>query len=176
MEQNTQTQAKSKNSEPRINNKIFANTVRVVDEEGLQLGVMSIKEALEKSESLNLDLVEISPDANPPVVKIIDYGKWKYKKEKLDQKKSKDKKTTKEVRFSISISQNDIQTKIKMVQKFLSQGDNVLIKVILKGREGIKYELGSKKIEFILNSLKGLFKSSSPIKSEKNAIQCTLFP
>lgn len=170
------TKPQTKNSEPRINNKITSQTVRVVDEEGAQLGIMSIQEALEKAESMELDLVEISPEANPPVVKVIDYGKWKYKREKVEQKSSKEKKNTKEVRFSISISENDLKTKINMVQKFLKQGDNVLVKVILKGRESVKYDLGSKRMESILSSLKESYKNTSGIKSEKNAIQCTLFP
>lgn len=170
------TKPQTKNSEPRINNKITSQTVRVVDEEGAQLGIMSIQEALEKAESMELDLVEISPEANPPVVKVIDYGKWKYKREKVEQKSSKEKKSTKEVRFSISISENDLKTKINMVQKFLKQGDNVLVKVILKGRESVKYDLGSKRMESILSSLKESYKNTSGIKSEKNAIQCTLFP
>ena len=170
---NNKTQ--TKNSEPRVNRQITSQTVRVVDEEGGQLGIMSITDALEKAESLELDLIEISPEANPPVVKVIDYGKWKYKKEKLEQKNAKEKKSTKEVRFSISISDNDLKTKISMIQKFLKQGDNVLVKVVLKGREHIKYDLGSKRMESILNSLKGSYKNSSEVKSEKNAIQCTLF-
>jgi translation initiation factor IF-3 len=168
--------SQNKNSEPRVNNKITAQLVRVIDEEGSQLGVLSIQEALEKAEYMEMDLVEISPDANPPVVKVIDYGKWKYKKEKIEQKSSKEKKNTKEVRFSISISDNDLKTKINMVQKFLKQGDNVLIKVILKGRESVKYELGYKRMESILNYLKESYENKSDTKSEKNAIQCTIFP
>ena len=69
--------SQNKNSEPRVNNKITAQSVRVIDEEGSQLGVFSIQEALEKAEYMEMDLVEISPDANPSVVKVIDYGKWK---------------------------------------------------------------------------------------------------
>ena len=168
--------SQNKNSEPRVNNKITAQSVRVIDEEGSQLGVFSIQEALEKAEYMEMDLVEISPDANPPVVKVIDYGKWKYKKEKIEQKSSKEKKNTKEVRFSISISDNDLKTKINMVQKFLKQGDNVLIKVILKGRETVKYELGYKRMDSILNYLKESYENKSDTKSEKNAIQCTIFP
>ena len=166
--------SQNKNSEPRVNNKITAQSVRVIDEEGSQLGVFSIQEALEKAEYMEMDLVEISPDANPPVVKVIDYGKWKYKKEKIEQKSSKEKKNTKEVRFSISISDNDLKTKINMVQKFLKQGDNVLIKVILKGRESVKYELGYKRMDSILNYLKESYENKSDTKSEKNAIQCTI--
>ena len=168
--------SQNKNSEPRVNNKITAQSVRVIDEEGSQLGVFSIQEALEKAEYMEMDLVEISPDANPSVVKVIDYGKWKYKKEKIEQKSSKGKKNTKEVRFSISISDNDLKTKINMVQKFLKQGDNVLIKVILKGRETVKYELGYKRMDSILNYLKESYENKSDTKSEKNAIQCTIFP
>ena len=78
--------------------------------------------------------------------------------------------------FSSRISENDLKTKINMVQKFLKQGDNVLVKVILKGRESVKYDLGSKRMESILSSLKESYKNTSGIKSEKSAIQCTLFP
>ena len=165
----------SKKDNVKINSEIFAKEVRVVDEHGNQLGIMNIEDALEKAESMEKDLIEISPEAKPPVVKIIDYGKWKYNKLKTEQKKTKERKTTKEVRFSLSISENDLNTKIKMVEKFLKQGDNVLIKVILKGRERIREQLGVDKMQHIVGLVKPLSKSVGEIKTEKNVIQCLFF-
>lgn len=171
--QNT-SKVNSKKDETRINNDIFAETVRVIDETGNQIGILSLQEALAIADEENKDLIEISPEANPPVVKIIEYGKWKYNKLKAIQK-NKDKKTTKEVRFSISISDNDLQTKIKMIEKFLKQGDNVLVKVIMKGREKIREQLGSEKMQKIVGLVKPLSKSVGETKIEKNVIQCMFF-
>jgi translation initiation factor IF-3 len=168
-------QNKNKKENIRMNSDISAKTVRVVDEEGNQLGIMSIEDALLQAESSDKDLIEISPEANPPVVKIIDYGKWRYNKIKSEQKNTKERKTTKEVRFSISISENDLNTKLKMVEKFLKQGDNVLVKVILKGRERIREQLGKEKIEKIVTIVKPIAKSVGEIKIEKNVIQCLFF-
>jgi len=165
----------SKKDEPRINNEITAETVRVLDESGNLLGVMSIQEAFDIADKENKDLIEISPEAKPPVVKVIEYGKWKYNKIKATQKNNKDKKDTKEVRFSISISDNDLQTKIKMIEKFLKQGDNVLVKVIMKGRERVREQLGTEKMNKIIANSKNFYKNISEVKTDKNTIQCTMF-
>jgi translation initiation factor IF-3 len=164
----------SKKDEPRINNDILAETVRVLDETGNPIGIMSIQEALTLADEDNKDLIEISPEANPPVVKVIEYGKWKYNKLKSVQK-NKENKTTKEVRFSISISDNDLQTKIKMIEKFLKQGNNVLIKVIMRGRERVRQQLGSEKMDKIAGLVKPMSKSVGEIKIEKNVIHCMFF-
>lgn len=169
------SQKQTKKGNIRINNEILASEVRVVDEEGIQLGVMTIQDALDIAEEQEKDLIEISPEANPPVVKIIEFGKWKYNKLKAEQKNSKERKTTKEVRFSVSISENDLNTKLKMVEKFLKQGDNVLVKVILRGRERVREQLGMEKIETIVQQIKPLSKSMSEVKAEKNVIQCLFF-
>lgn len=165
----------SKKDEPRINNEITAETLRVLDESGNLLGIMSIQEAFAIADEDNKDLIEISPEANPPVVKVIEYGKWKYNKIKATQKNNKDKKDTKEVRFSISISDNDLQTKIKMIEKFLKQGDNVLVKVIMKGRERVREQLGTEKMNKIIANSKNFYKNISEVKTDKNTIQCTMF-
>ena len=169
------TKTNSKKDEPRINNQILAETVRVLDELGNQVGIMSIQEALVIADEENKDLIEISPEAKPSVVKIIEYGKWKYNKIKSTQKNNKDKKTTKEVRFSINISDNDLQTKIKMIGKFLNQGDNVLVKVIMKGRERVKEQLGNEKMQKIITLVKPISKNIGETKIEKNVIQCMFF-
>lgn len=165
----------SKKDEPRINNEITAETVRVLDESGNLLGVMSIQEAFDIADKENKDLIEISPEAKPPVVKVIEYGKWKYNKIKATQKNNKDKKDTKEVRISVSISDNDLNTKLKMVEKFLKQGDNVIVKVILKGREKVREQLGLAKIQTIVQHIKPHAKGMSEVKTEKNVIQCQFF-
>jgi len=165
----------SKKDDPRINNEIISETVRVLDEIGNPIGIMSVQEALTIAEEENKDLIEISPEAKPPVVKVIEYGKWKYNKIKATQKNNKDKKTTKEVRFSINISDNDLKTKIKMIEKFLKQGDNVLVKVIMKGRERVREQYGTDKMNKIISSSKDFYKSISEVKLDKNTIQCTMF-
>lgn len=164
----------SKKDEPRINTDIFAEIVRVIDESSNPIGIMKIQEALTLADSVNKDLIEISPDANPPVVRIMEYGKWKYNKLKSVQK-NKENKTTKEVRFSISISDNDLQTKIKMIEKFMKQGNNVLIKVIMRGRERVRQQLGSEKMHKIAGLVKPMSKSVGEIKIEKNVILCMFF-
>lgn len=174
MNNQNMSKVNSKKDEPRINSDILAETVRVIDEIGNPIGIMSIQDALSIAEDENKDLIEISPDAKPPVVKVIEYGKWKYNKLKAIQK-NKDKKSTKEVRFSVSISDNDLQTKIKMIEKFLKQGDNVLIKVIMRGREKVREQLGTEKMNKIIANSKTFYKSISEVKQDKNTIQCTMF-
>lgn len=175
MNNSINTKTNSKKDEPKVNNEITAETLRVLDESGNLLGIMSLEEAFDIADKENKDLIEISPEAKPPVVKVIEYGKWKYNKIKAAQKNNKDKKDTKEVRFSISISDNDLQTKIKMIEKFLKQGNNVLVKVIMKGREKVREQLGSEKMNKIISNSKNYYKSISEIKTDKNTIQCTMF-
>ena len=175
MKEQQSLQRHQKKESIRINTDILAKELRVVDEEGNQLGIMSIEDALAKAELEDKDLIEISPEAKPPVAKIIDFGKWKYNKLKSEQKNVKERKATKEVRFSISISENDLNTKLKMVEKFLKQGDNVLVKVILRGRERVREQLGMDKIQTIVQHIKPISKNMSEIKTEKNVIQCLFF-
>lgn len=158
-----------------MNDQITSPFVRVIGDDGSQLGQMSIGEAIRLASDDGLDLIEISPDAKPPVVKITDYGKWRYNKEKAEGKRQKDKKVTKEVRFSINISDNDVKTKMKMVERFLKQGDNVNVKVIMRGRENAHQEIGMERMESIVMLASGMYKSKTEIKKDKNVIQCMFF-
>ena len=120
-----------------INEEIRAKEVRVISGEGEQLGIMSLSAALDAANARNLDLVEISPNANPPVCKIMDYGKYKFdlaKKEKEAKKKQK-VISVKEIRFSPSIDTNDLNTKVNQASKFLKSGDKVKVSVRFRGRE-----------------------------------------
>ncbi len=120
-----------------INEQIKDKEVRVIGAEGGQLGVMSIAEAREKAEEAGLDLVRVSPNANPPVCKIIDFGKFRYelaRKEK-DAKKKQKVVEIKEVRLSPNIEENDLNTKVNQARKFLQKGNRVKVTLRFRGRE-----------------------------------------
>lgn len=135
--------------EQQINEQIRDKEVRLIGEDGEQLGIMSSKEAQNLALSKNLDLVKIAPNSNPPVCKIMDYGKYKYeaaKKEKESKKKQKIV-SMKEVRLRPVIEKHDLETKANMAIKFLSAGDKVKVAVRFRGRELGHKEMGVKVIE-----------------------------
>ena len=120
-----------------INEQIRDREVRVISEDGEQLGIMSSKDAMKLAKEANLDLVKIAPTAKPPVCKIIDYGKYRYemaRKEKEAKKKQKIVEV-KEIRFSPNIDTNDLNTKANQARKFLQNGDRVKVSVRFRGRE-----------------------------------------
>ena len=143
------------NQKIRINEQIRANELRVIGESGEQLGIMSRQEALKAAEEAELDLVEISPNADPPVVKIIDWGKYQYQKMKEQQRNKKSARTSeiKQMRLGLKIGQNDLDIKLRKVRKFLSDGDKVKIQVVFKGRELAHPEIGRNILDKILESL-----------------------
>ncbi len=118
--------------------------MRLVSAEGEQLGIMSAKEALEKAEEANLDLVKISPNAVPPVCKLMDYGKFKFEQTKREKEAKKNQHVVeiKEVRMSPSIDINDFNVKLRNAQKFLAEGDRVKVTVRFRGREMAHTEIG----------------------------------
>ena len=124
---------------PRINRRIRAREVRVIDDEGNQLGIMATLDAIDLAASRGLDLVEVASKANPPVCKIQDYGKAKYEAQK---RKSEQRRTqraaqmqVKEVKFRPKTDEHDYQHKLKRVQKFLGAGDKVKVTIMFRGRE-----------------------------------------
>ncbi len=141
----------------RINEQIRANELRVLDEHGENLGVMSRSEALRAAQDAGLDLVEVSPDANPPVCKIVDYGKYNYQREKQLQKNKRNVKVqeVKQMRFGLKIGENDMAVKLRKVQGFLDNGDKVKIAVVYRGRENAHRELGFKLAEKLIDSFNG---------------------
>lgn len=120
-----------------INEQIRDKEVRLINEDGEQLGIMSSKEALKLAREANLDLVKIAPSAKPPVCKIIDYGKFRYEQTRREKEAKKKQKITevKEIRFSPNIGDNDLNTKANMARKFLSKGDKVKVTLRFRGRE-----------------------------------------
>jgi translation initiation factor IF-3 len=132
------------NKSIRINGGIRASELRVVDQTGKQLGILSRNEALEMAEKAGLDLVEISPTAQPPVAKIIDWGKFQYQKTKEQQKaRAKNKaQELKQMRLGLKIADNDFDIKLRKVADFLEHGHNVRIVIVFKGREMAHKDLG----------------------------------
>ncbi len=120
-----------------INEQIRDKEVRVIGEDGEQLGIMSSKEALTLADEAGLDLVKIAPTAKPPVCRIVDYGKYKYEQTRKEKDKKKNQKVVevKEVRLSPNIDTNDLNTKINAAKKFLAKGDRVKVTLRFRGRE-----------------------------------------
>ncbi|MDD5938119.1 MAG: translation initiation factor IF-3 [Clostridiales bacterium] len=128
----------------QINEEIRDREVRLVSADGEQLGIMSARDALAKAEEANLDLVKISPNAVPPVCKLMDYGKYKFEQTKREKEAKKNQHVVeiKEVRMSPSIDVNDFNVKLRNAQKFLAEGDRVKVTVRFRGREMAHTEIG----------------------------------
>lgn len=118
--------------------------MRVIDADGSQLGIMQTRDALRKAEDQNLDLVKIAPQGNPPVCKILDYGKYRFELQKRDKEARKNQKVVdiKEVRLSLNIDTNDFNTKVAQATKFLEKGDKVKVSIRFRGREMAHTNLG----------------------------------
>lgn len=127
----------------RVNHFIQAEKVRVIDESGKQIGILPLSEALSRARQEELDLVEIASKAKPPVCKIIDFKKFKYLEAKKTKKAKKTKQgETKEIRLSLFIAENDLETRLKRAKKFLKEKNQVRFSVVFKGRQIAKKEFG----------------------------------
>lgn len=128
----------------RANNEIRAKTIRLIGADGEMIGVVSLEEGLRLAAEAKLDLLEISPNAEPPVCKILNYGKYKYMIQKKENEAKKKQKisTTKEIKIRHSIAEADYMVKLRSAEKFLKNGDKVRISLIFKGREIAHNELG----------------------------------
>jgi len=136
----------------RLNHSIQAQELRVIDEDGNQLGILGKQEAITLAQSKDLDLVEISPDAKPPVAKIVNWGKYNYQKTKQQQKNRKATKVSelKQIRFGIKIGDHDLDIKLNKVSEFLNDGHKVKISIVFRGREQAHKELGFKLAEKVI--------------------------
>jgi translation initiation factor IF-3 len=124
-------------SGPRINRQIRSPRIRVIDNEGNQLGILSVPEALDAARQVGLDLVEVSPMARPPVCRIMDFGKFKYQQKKKAQEAKKNQKMVqiKEIKMRPKTDDHDIQTKLRRIRDFLLEGDKVKVTMRFRGRE-----------------------------------------
>ncbi len=140
----------------RTNEQIRVPEVRVIDEEGKMIGVMETAQALQIAREKGLDLVEVYPKAEPPVAKIMDYGKLQYQKQKQAQKQKAQQKKgeTKIIKLSFRIGRHDLNLRKEQAQKFLEEGNKVKVELVLKGREKQHKDFAEKIITDFLNSLK----------------------
>lgn len=129
--------------------------VRTIDKDGKQVGVIATEEALKMAEQSNLDLVEVAPDANPPVCRIMDFGKYRYEQTKREReaKKKQHFMKVKEIKVRPTIEEHDYHTKFKQAQDFLSRGDKVKVVLIYKGREMAHMELGQRVLDKFVKDL-----------------------
>jgi translation initiation factor IF-3 len=162
----------------RINREIRADRLRVITEDGEQLGILTFREALAKAEEMGLDLVEIAPTAKPPVAKIIDYGKLRYaiaKKEK-ESKKAQVVIKVKEVKLKPNIDTHDFQTKVKHAREFLLKGNKVRISIMFRGREMLHLDLGQRVVADFCNELADIATIEAPPKLMGRTMTTVLSP
>lgn len=151
----------------RVNNRIRVREVRLIDENGEQAGVVDTQVAKRRAQDAGLDLVEISPNARPPVCKIMDFGKFKYdqrKKEKKGGGKSRSASGLKELRVRPAISEHDLSYRLKDGERFLKEGHKVLVVCIFRGRQMAHPEHGYEVMKRVAESLEGVSKVESPAK------------
>lgn len=163
----------------RVNNQIIAPELRVADETGQQIGIMSREEALKLAQEKELDLIEVAPMAKPPVARIMDYGKYIYReeKEKRKQKAKQKKDTLKIIRLSLTTGLNDLKIKAGKADVFLKEGLKVQVELVLKGRA--KYQktfadLGKQKVEDFLKLITAPIKTVSELKKQLKGFNITI--
>jgi len=144
----------NKSDEPRMNERIRAREIRVIGDDGEQFGILTVNEALALAAEKSLDLVEISPNATPPVCKIMDYGKFKYEKTKKEKENKKKQKNVviKEIRIKPHIDEHDKETKISQIKKFIEKEYKVKISLRLSGREKLHAESAVKILDEFADS------------------------
>jgi translation initiation factor IF-3 len=140
--------------ELRTNERIRAREVLVITDDGQRLGVIPIGEAIEAARQRDLDLVEVAPSANPPVCRILDYGKFRYEQAKRDRtSKHTHAGELREVRFKVKISEHDLDMKVKRAERFLKGGEKVKLSVMFRGRETLHPEIGRELLERVRTNL-----------------------
>ena len=162
----------------RINEQIKTETVRLISSEGDQLGVVSLQDALNKADNVGLDLVEISPNTNPPVCKILDYGKYIYEKQKLEKKNKKKQHVihVKEIRVRPNTGDHDLLTKLSRAKKFLEAGDKVKITVMYRGREMARQDMGVDTLNRVVSILDDFAEIDKQANMEGRRLSLILSP
>lgn len=150
----------------RVNREIRAPRVRVISHTGEQVGVIPVQEALAMAVEAGLDLVEISAGSNPPVCKIINYGKFRYDQTKREKesKKAQHQIKVKEIKIKPNISQHDLDTKMQHIRDFLAKGNKVKVNCIFRGREMMHPELGEKIMKKLCEDLEDIATAEAPLK------------
>ena len=162
----------------RINEQIKSDTIRLISNDGDQLGVVSLQDALNKADNVGLDLVEISPNTNPPVCKILDYGKYIYEKQKLEKKNKKKQHVihVKEIRVRPNTGDHDLLTKLSRAKKFLEAGDKVKITVMYRGREMARQDMGVDTLNRVVSILDDFAEIDKQANMEGRRLSLILSP
>lgn len=166
-------------SEPdkqRINEQIHVTPVRVIGNDGTQLGILPTEEAIQEARRADLDLVEVAPHERPPVCRIMDYGKYKYQQKKRQHKGHAHQTRIKEIRVRPKTGDHDLTVKLNKAREFLGHKDKVILTVIFRGREMAHVEEGHRVINAILAQLEEVSKIESPPKQHGRRLVCTLAP
>jgi translation initiation factor IF-3 len=163
---------------PRVNQDIKVPTIRLVDADGEMVGVVSVQEGLEMAEEVGLDLVEVSPAADPPVCKILDYGKFKYAEQKKRNEARKKQKVIeiKELKMRPGIEEHDYQTKMRSMVRFLDEGDKVKVTIRFRGREMAHQDLGAKVLIRIQEDIGELAKVEQSPRTEGRMMTMVIAP
>jgi len=171
-------QTPPKNDGPRVNREIDARSIRLVGADGEMIGVVTLREGLVMAEEAGLDLVEVSPNAEPPVCKILDYGKFKYEAQKKRNEAKKKQKVieVKEIKLRPNIDDNDYDVKMRSMRKFLEEGDKVKVTLRFRGRELAHQDLGMKVLERVRDDIEGLGKIEQIPKMEGRQMVMVVAP
>ena len=161
-----------------VNEQIRSNEVRLIGKDGDQVGVVSRDEALRIAEQAELDLVLVSPNAKPPVARIIDYGKYRYEQQKREKEQRKNQKTTtvKEIRLSPTIDDHDFDTKLRQARGFIEDEDKVKVSIRFRGRAITHKDLGQEVIERFAEGMKDIADIQSRAKMEGRSMFMMLAP
>ncbi len=159
-----------KDDQLRVNDDIKAHSVRLIDEDSNQVGIVDLKEAKRRAEESGYDLVEVAPDAKPPVVKLLDYGKYLYEQKKKEKEAKKKQHTidVKEVRFRPQIEEHDFQTKVGHIRRFLENGNKIKVTIFFRGREMDYKEFGRELMDRIIEETEDLAKVDREADMEGN--------
>jgi len=163
---------------PKVNREIRAQRVTIIDEDGTMLGEFHIKEAMRMARMKELDLVEVAPNAKPPVCRFMDFGRYVYEKKRQEResRKHQHRTTARGMRFSLKISEHDYQVKLAKVREFLTDGDRVKISLRLRGRELLHSDMALKMLQKMRVDLEGLGKPEAEPKREGNTYLVTYLP
>ena len=166
------------NKDLRINDEIRAREVRLVGDDGEQLGIVALRDALAMAQERRVDLVEVSPTARPPVCRLMDYGKFKYEQAKRDRESRKKQKvvSVKELKMRPTIEDHDFEVKVRSAQRFLSEGDKVKCTMIFRGREIVHASLGQETLKKLAERVVDVAVVERPPRVEGRAMIMILAP
>ncbi|HUT09013.1 MAG TPA: translation initiation factor IF-3 [Thermoguttaceae bacterium] len=170
------TTTKPEEKKQRVNDEIRITPVRVITDDGTQLGILATADAVERAHKAGLDLVEVAPNEEPPVCRIMDYGKYKYHQKKRQHRTYTHQTKIKEIRVRPKTGDHDILVKVNKAREFLGHKDKVIVTVIFRGREMAHVEEGHRVLKEVVEQLGDVSKVEAPAMQHGRRLVCTLAP